>query len=89
MAYASDPALPILAHSLLTQSGISKETDVKRSVESHDIKSQLATWSLQDDIDSEFQRPPIGIFQNGVIIGISTLRSQQRNGNDDECTGQV
>ncbi|PLB52798.1 hypothetical protein P170DRAFT_507540 [Aspergillus steynii IBT 23096] len=88
MAYASNPAPPILAHSLLTESEPGNKIDSEKSVDADDRTSLSGTWNLQDDIDSGFQCPPKGLFRNGVVIGISTLRSQQRNGNDDEFTGQ-
>ncbi|KAI9045484.1 uncharacterized protein KD926_007899 [Aspergillus affinis] len=89
MAYASESALPILAQSLVTppESGI--EIDSENNIEPRDLKPRSGTWSLQDDIDSGFQDHPNGIFQTGTVIGISTLRSQQRNGNVDDLTGQL
>lgn len=89
MAYFSNPAFPILAHSLLTEPECGNENGPDRSVAPGESRSQPSAWSLQDDINSAFQSPPSGIFRNGTVIGISTLRSQQRNGNDGEFTGQV
>ncbi|KAK1139867.1 hypothetical protein N8T08_011112 [Aspergillus melleus] len=88
MAYAAEPALPILAQSLPTLPESRIETDPKTDIELRNLKNQSGTWSLQDDIGSCFQDPPSGIFQKGIVIGISSLRNQQRNGNVDEFTGQ-
>ncbi|THC96107.1 hypothetical protein EYZ11_004429 [Aspergillus tanneri] len=73
--YASEPAVPVLAHSLLPQ-----------SPSAHRDKSQ--TWNLRDDLDVGFQSPN-RTFRSGIVIGISTLRSKDNNNDDDEYVGRL
>lgn len=78
--YASEPAPPTLAHSLLSQ-------PVEDITNTHCPN----TWNLETAIEEGLQRPPSGsLFRCGVIIGFSRLRQNGRDEDQDhESVGQV
>ena len=79
-SYASEPAPPILAHSLLSQ-------PVEDSINTHHPN----TWNLEAAIEEGLQCPSSGsLFRCGAVIGFSKLRKNGRDEDQDhESVGQV
>ncbi|KAG2412109.1 hypothetical protein HFD88_009665 [Aspergillus terreus] len=80
--YASEPAFPVLAHSLLPQT--------HTSLTSEDNGEQTTAWDLRPDIDRGFHSPSTSVFRYGTIIGFSHLRSRNPSNNvTDERTAEL
>lgn len=78
-SYASEPAPPILAHSLLSQ-----------PIEGITGTHYPSTWNLETAIEEGLQCPSGSLFRCGVIIGFSRLRQNGRDETQDhESVGQV
>lgn len=78
--YTTEPAHPVLAHSLLHAS----PDDQTRPTESTTGDSD---WSLRDDWEAGIQASSSGVFRFGNVIGFSRLRT--RVNNNDEYIAQV
>ncbi|KAL5357658.1 hypothetical protein BJX96DRAFT_22995 [Aspergillus floccosus] len=80
--YASEPAFPVLAHSLLPQT--------HTSLTSEHNDEQTTRWDLRPDIDRGFHSASISVFRYGTLIGFSHLRSKNRSNNvTDEFTAEL
>lgn len=77
--YSAEPAYPILASSLLTQSE-SGTTNTAR------FEKDPNAWSLKEDWELGIQTST-GIFRCGAVIGFSRLRNRSKN--NDEYIAQV
>ena len=86
--YASEPAFPILAHSLLSQPLSDPENPGRQNESLPSEKEPIPSdnWNLKYDIDNGIRSS--SIFRCGKVIGFSRLK---RQGNDDDphCVTQV
>jgi RimJ/RimL family protein N-acetyltransferase len=83
--YSSEPAFPILAHSLLPQSCQPPEITSVPRLQNHGLES----WNLKDDVLKAFESPTEGVFRCGSVIGFSKLRNQNKEDDDNELIGWV
>lgn len=88
-AYASEPAVPLLAHSLL-QHDVATAEDPPNT-ESAPTNPSLSNpdWNLEHDIRNGVEYPPMGIFGPGTVIGFSFMRNDSKEGDDLDHIGQV
>lgn len=77
--YAAEPAFPVLAHSLLSQSVPQPGMQDPRS-----RPADGEAWDLRCDINRGIQCSRHGLFNCGKIIGVSKLRMR---GADDSHSG--
>lgn len=80
--YAVEPALPVLAHSLLDQTSRSSNKEQPTG----ELKTD-STWNLQEDWSEGIQASGSRIFRYGTVIGFSRLRT--RANNNDEYVAEV
>lgn len=81
--YASEPAPPILAHTLLSQP--TQSTNLPPET------SQPDPETLKKAIDQGIQTSPDSFFHSGIVIAFSGLRhdDDRERGHDQEVVGQV
>ncbi|KAJ5103409.1 hypothetical protein N7532_003938 [Penicillium argentinense] len=80
--YSAEPAFPILAHSLLTQSGESRITDGPF----HD-HADGSDWNLANEWNIGIRSTKSAVLQYGTVIGFSRLRTRSKD--NDEYIGQI
>ena len=81
------PALPILAHTLLSHGQSTTENLKTEPSQPHNVAQN---WNLSDDVGKGFQDSFDGVFRSGIVIGFSKLRDvQKEDSDDDEYIGQV
>lgn len=83
--YASEPAFPLLAHSLLSRPGSAEEDQDQTESDPalpQDGLTPSASWSLKYDIDRGIVSSgnTSSVFRCGTVIGFSRLR---KKGTDD------
>ncbi|OJJ39335.1 hypothetical protein ASPWEDRAFT_105880 [Aspergillus wentii DTO 134E9] len=85
---ASEPAVPILAHSLLSQpaSNSGNEHFDAESDSALPNDTNRVDWNLKDDIERGTQCSSNTIFRTGTVIGFSRLR---KNAQGDDGVGYI
>ena len=80
--YASAPAPPILAHTLLSQPAQSAQTETAPNTN---------TRGLQNAIEEGIRSSPDALFRCGIVLAFSGLRcdDDRDQGHDREFVGQV
>ncbi|PWY92339.1 hypothetical protein BO70DRAFT_391753 [Aspergillus heteromorphus CBS 117.55] len=81
--YFAEPAAPLLAHSLVSHAGETLQSG--QDPRPHGTKA----WNLKDDIKTGFRDSNDGVFQTGIVIGFSKLRSTDKDSHEDVDVGQV
>ncbi|KAJ5105828.1 hypothetical protein NUU61_003175 [Penicillium alfredii] len=77
--YSAEPALPVLAHSLLTEkNGAAAETSQP--------SDEPTNWSLKADWERGIRSSNDSIFRCGAVVGFSRLRSSK---DSNEYIGQI
>lgn len=82
--YSAEPAVPILAHSLLTKPLEPGNQDLQAVSEPASSKEEPAAsdaWNLKYDIDRGIRTSGHTVFRCGKVVGFSRLREK---GNDDD-----
>lgn len=75
--YASEPAFPVLAHSLLSHPGPVQNTHIESESTLPQNKTiPSASWDLKDNIDRGISPSGNGVFRCGTVIGFSRLRKK-------------
>ncbi|RAL01745.1 uncharacterized protein BO80DRAFT_454747 [Aspergillus ibericus CBS 121593] len=83
----AEPAVPILAHTLLSHGPSAAESPGLEQNQSHTVTRD---WNLLDDVRNGLQDNPAGVFRSGTVIGFSRLRDiQKEDCEDDEYIGQL
>lgn len=82
--YRSEPAFPILAHSMLTPSFPSMSTG-NQSQPSHDGAN---SWNLRSYLEKGIECSTDSVVRTGTVIGLSRVRTRNRD-DDSESIGQV
>ncbi|PKY08318.1 hypothetical protein P168DRAFT_262654 [Aspergillus campestris IBT 28561] len=88
-AYASEPAVPLLAHSLL-QHDVATAGD-QQNTESTPTNPSLSNrdWNLEHDIKNGVEYPSMGVFRLGTVIGFSFMKNDSKEGDDLDHVGQI
>lgn len=73
--YSAQPAVPILANTLL------RESEPTGTADSHDTEPS-SDWNLKEDWLRGIQSSKEAIFRNGVVLGFSRLRMRSMESND-------
>ncbi|KAJ6018913.1 hypothetical protein N7522_000980 [Penicillium canescens] len=81
--YSAEPALPVLADSLLRQSELSTKEPAPQS----NIPAANSNWNLKDDWEKGIQTDSKGVFRCGTVLGFSRLRG--RSDETHEYIGEV
>lgn len=88
-AYASEPAFPLLAHSLLRHNVVTEGDQQSTESAPQDPSPPRREWDLEYDIRRGFEYPPTGVFRPGTVIGFSIIKNDSKEGDDHEHVGQV
>jgi hypothetical protein len=81
--YSAEPALPVLADSLLRQSSSSTNDPTPQS----NTLAANSDWNLKDDWKKGIQRDNKSVFRCGAVLGFSRLRG--RSDETHEYIGEV
>ncbi|KAJ5293842.1 hypothetical protein N7508_008663 [Penicillium antarcticum] len=81
--YAAEPALPVLADSLLHQS----ESSTKEPAPQANIPAANNDWNLRDDWKRGIQKDNKSVFRCGTVLGFSRLRG--RSDETHEYIGEI
>ena len=87
-SYASEPAVPILAHSLLRHDVTTGYQQSTVSAPQDSIPSRRG-WNLEHDIKGGSEYPLTGVFRPGTVIGFSCKKNISKEGDDHDHVGQV
>ncbi|PLN78624.1 hypothetical protein BDW42DRAFT_140486 [Aspergillus taichungensis] len=88
-AYASESAVPILAHSLLRLDvATGGDQQSTTSAPQGPIPSRQG-WNLEHDIKGATEYPPMGVFRPGTVIGFSCKKNVSKEGDDYDHVGQI
>jgi hypothetical protein len=89
---SSEPAFPILAHSLLSQHTLNTSSERNEAGQGRTLPKNQSerrqSWDLRHDIETGLRGSPDTVFRLGTVIGFSKLRNW-RTADDDEYIGQV
>ncbi|KKK15260.1 hypothetical protein ARAM_001910 [Aspergillus rambellii] len=91
--YCTEPAIPVLAHTLLQlpeqPPGTSDAEGDSGSGYNKPEPNSLDAWNLKPSIENGLQHYPNDIFRPGTVLGFSRLRGRSPDGNDDEFIGET
>lgn len=90
--YSSEPAFPVLAYSLLSQSMPRTGNQVLQMEPASKLSeadgNRSCSWDLKRDLKKGFQCSMDTVFRCGAVVGLSSLRERVRR-DDGESVGQV
>ena len=82
--YSAEPAVPILASSLLSKPLEPRNENLQAACEPASSQAETTVsdaWNLKGDIDSGIRSSGHTVFRCGKVVGLSRLK---RKGNDDD-----